>query len=330
MPKHLSKEERKYLEYLLRCNRSMRSIAAAMDRNVSVISREISRSAVSREAYRYGSAHRLYLTRRKEAKFSQNKLLNNPALAYVVEKRLRRYDSPEQIAGRLKLEESFFISTETIYQWIYKHRRDLQSYLRCQKGQWKRRRGTKKREKRRRLQQFRCISERPEVVEERSRLGDWEGDTVISKNRKHRILTYVERKSGFAKAEFIFDVSAPQVQILTQKIFRNIPACKKHTITFDRGTEFGGDDALLEKVTKTQVFRAHAYHSWERGTNENWNGLLRKFFPKGTNFATINHEDLKRVVKNLNHRPRKRLNYYTPHEVFVLDIEPSVAFHTRV
>jgi len=330
MPRHFSKEERKYLQYLLGCSRSLRSIANTMERDVSVISREVARNGASREDYRYGTAQKLYLTRRKEAKSVQLKLLHDELLAFDVEHQLRQGLSPEQVAGRLRLKGQEGVCSETIYQWVYTYRPDLQSYLRCQKGQWRRKRGTRKREKQRRLQQFRCIGTRPSIVESRSRLGDWEGDTVISNNRKHRILTYVERKSGYAQAEFIFSVSAPAVQQLTQTIFETIPEKNKHTLTFDRGTEFGGDDSMLEQLTGMEVFRAHAYHSWERGTNENWNGLLRYFFPKGTDFATLSHEDLRRAVHRLNHRPRKRLNYYTPYEVFVLGINPSVAFHARV
>ena len=180
------------------------------------------------------------------------------------------------------------------------------------------------------MEQFRCIETRPQIAEERGRLGDWEGDTVIGKQRTNRILTYVDRKSGYACAAVLPTVSGEIVQEKTKELFQKIPLYKKKTITFDRGSEFGGDDSILEKYTKTTVYRAHAYHSWERGTNENWNGLLRQFFPKGSNFDILSKKKLSWVVRNLNHRPRKRLNYYSPYDIFVLGLDPSVASHARM
>ena len=218
------------------------------------------------------------------------------------------------------------LSHETIYKWIYEERKDLQIYLRCQKGQWRRKRGTKKREKFRRLQQFRCIEDRPKIIEERVRLGDWEGDTVIGKNQTNRILTYVDRKSDYACAAVLPIVNAEIVQNKTRDIFKKIPKRKRKTITFDRGSEFGSDDKNIEKKTNTTVYCAHAYHSWERGTNENWNGLLRQFFPKSTDFANLSQKKLSRAVNIINKRSRKRLNFLSPHEVFVLELNPKIAF----
>ena len=212
---------------------------------------------------------------------------------------------------------------------MYQERPDLQSYLRCQKGKFRRKRGTRKRVKQRRLSQFRSIDERPEVVATRSRLGDWEGDTVMGSERTKRILTHVERRSGYGLGDLLLDVTAVIVQATTTQRMQTFPKCKRKTITYDNGTEFGGDDALLEKNTQTRVYRAHPYHSWERGCNENWNGLLRQFFPKGTDFTILSQNDVDRAVHNLNHRPRKRLHYLTPHEVFVLGkIPTNEAFQT--
>jgi IS30 family transposase len=126
----------------------------------------------------------------------------------------------------------------------------------------------------------------------------------------------------------MFQVTAPLVWHALQDIFRHVPSSHRHTLTCDRGKEFGEQDAHLEALTQMRVYRAHPYHSWERGCNENWNGLLRKYFPKGTDFATITPECLEHVVDKLNHRPRKRLNYLTPYEVFVLGLDPNVASQT--
>ena len=327
MQSHITKEDRKTIEYCIRNSWSFRETGRRIERNVSVISREVKRNG-GRESYRHGKAHKQYLLLRKKAKEYQKKILPRSILEKQIEKQLKQYDSPQQISGQFRVKKGILISHETIYQWIYKERRELQIYLRCQKGKWRRRRGTRKRAKHRRMKQFRCIESRAKIVEERGRLGDWEGDTVIGKNRTNRILTYVDRKSGYACAAVLPKVSSEIVQEKTKELFLKIPLYKKKTITFDRGTEFGGDDSIIEEKTKTIVYRAHAYHSWERGTNENWNGLLRQFFPKGTDFATLSQKKLSWAVKNLNHRPRKRLNYYTPHEVFVLGLNPSVAFQT--
>ena len=162
----------------------------------------------------------------------------------------------------------------------------------------------------------RMIDERPREVEERSRMGDWEDDTIIGKERKQRIWTCVERKSGYGIAEKLEVVSAEIMNRTNVSAFKKIPRKRKLTLTRDNGPEFGDYDKDLEKRTGLEVYRAHAYHSWERGSNENWNGLLRQFFPSGSYFANIKQTDVERAVKLLNSRPRKRLGYATPAEVF--------------
>lgn len=330
MSKHITKEERKAIDHYLRCNWKQKDIALVLKRKKNVISKEIRRNKDEDGIYRYGSAEQKCRTRRKQAKHSQRKIENSLSLELHIEKQLRDHRSPEQIAGRLRLEQQeTVVCHETIYQWIYTERPDLQQHLCFQKSRFRRRRGTKKREKQRRLNQFRNIAERPQVTEDRVRLGDWEGDTVIGKNKKQRLLTHVDRMSGYGYADLLKAVSAPIVERVTSERFKKIPKTKKHTITYDRGTEFGGEDTLLERHTKTKVYRANAYHSWERGTNENWNGLLRRFLPKGTDFGTLTQADVDEIVYNINHRPRKRLGYLTPHEVFVLRLD-VVAFQTRI
>lgn len=331
MHSHLSKEDRKAIAYFLTCSWNLTRIASVLQKHKSTISRELHRNTGPEEPYRYGYATQQYLQRRKKHKEYQYKIKYNTFLREHIETHLRAHDSPEQIAGRLRIEQGIILSHETIYRWIYKDRPDLQPYLRCQKGQWKRKRGTGKRTKQRRQDQFRSIETRPTIVSTRDRLGDWEGDTIIGKERTQRILTHVERRSGYGVGDLLLEVSAPIVEDMTVQRMETFPSQKRQTITYDRGTEFGGDDHVLEQRTNTTVYRAHAYHSWERGCNENWNGLLRYFFPKGTDFSILSQEDVERAVQNLNHRPRKRLNYLTPHEVFVLERDPSaVAFHTRI
>lgn len=326
MHRQLTKEDRRAIDYYLVCSWGFGRIGAVLKRSSGTIRREVLRNRSEDGLYRYGAAHKRAMARRKAAKEVQYKLRHDGVLQARVERRLRKHDSPQQIAGRLR-RDGIVLSHETIYRWIYDERPDLVQYLRCQKGQWRRKRGTKQREAARRGLQFRCIESRPAIVEERGRLGDWEGDTVIGQEKTQRIVTYVERKSGYGCAAVLHTVTAALVQEVSVGLFRKIPRSKKKTVTFDRGVEFGGDDGWLEERTKMQIYRAHAYHSWERGTNENWNGLLRQFFPKGTNFATVTQRDVQKVVRNLNHRPRKRLHYLTPHEVFVLGLRPESAFH---
>jgi len=330
MSYHITKEDRKAIDYFLRCNWKQKNIAAVLKRKKDVICKEIHRNKDQDGVYRYGSAERKCVARRKNAKQGQRKIENNLSLELHIEKQLKHHRSPEQIAGRLRLEhQETVVCHETIYRWVYTVRPDLQQYLCFQKSQFRRKRGTKKREKQRRINQFRNIKERPQEADNRVRLGDFEGDTIIGKGKKQRLLTHVDRKSGYGYADLLKAVSAEIVEQVTSKRFKRIPKSKRHTITYDRGTEFGGEDTILEKQTRTKVYRANAYHSWERGTNENWNGLVRRFLPKGTDFGILTQADVDGIVYNLNHRPRKRLGYLTPHEVFVLGLD-VVAFQNRI
>lgn len=329
MSTHLTKEERRAIAYYVSCKWNQTKIAKVLNRHRSVISRELKRNTRDDGSYQYGYAQRQYQSRRTEAKKPHQKILNDPKLQNIIITKLKEDLSPQQIAGRMRLQHgSTIVCMETIYQWIYNHRPDLQPLLCFKKSQYRRKRGTKKRVKKRRLQQFRCIETRPVSVDTKQFLGDFEGDTVIGKGRKQRLLTHVDRKSGYALVDVLHEVSSDIVQNLTIQRFNTLPKDKRRSITYDRGTEFGGDDTYVEQRTSMTLYRAHAYHSWERGCNENFNGLLRRYFPKGTDFSTLLQADLDEVVQRLNHRPRKRLNYLTPHEVFVEGLDP-VAFQVR-
>jgi IS30 family transposase len=267
--------------------------------------------------YRGGHAHKRYLERRIRAKQPKKKIENDKKLRRHIVRKLRLWWSPEQIAGRLKrITKTTVICHETIYSWVYENRPDLVKYLRHQKCKYRKRRGSRARMELNRASKIRRITERPTVVEERSRIGDWEDDTVIGKEKVQRIYTCVERKSGYAIAEKLDVVTAEIVVKKVEKIFKQIPKNKRHTLTRDNGTEFGDYDTTLEKRLNMELYRANEYHSWERGSNENWNGLLRQFFPKGTYFATVTQYDVQSAVRSLNNRPRKRLGYATPSEVF--------------
>jgi len=166
------------------------------------------------------------------------------------------------------------------------------------------------------------IDERPAIVETRSRIGDWEADTVIGKNHRQAIVSIVERKTGFTlirKVERKTALAVSQAMIRLLKPHRK----KVHTITSDNGKEFAGHEDIANKL-KADFFFAHPYSSWERGTNENTNGLIRQYFPKNRDFTTITQQEIDPAMERLNNRPRKRLGYKTPNQVF---FKSGVALH---
>jgi len=185
----------------------------------------------------------------------------------------------------------------------------------CNAAEYRRRRGTKIKEKERELKKKRRIDERPSIVERRGRIGDWEGDTVLGKDKRVRIVTYVDRRTGYLVTFLLPRMNAQLLTSLTLHNFKRIPRSKKKTITFDNGIEFS-DWGSLEEKSKMDIYFAYPYHSWERGTNENTNGLLRQYFPKKYDFNLITEKELKHVVRILNTRERKRLKFKTPYEVF--------------
>jgi transposase, IS30 family len=312
-----NKDTRIELGVLLKTGKSQTKCAEIFGMNRTNINLEINRNKDPDGVYRGTSAHRRYLERRLNSKETYRKIENDKRLRRHVVRKLKRLWSPEQIAGRLKTTtKTVVISHETIYKFIYDKRPDLIKYLRHQKCKYRKKRGSRARMKAARAIKIRRIEERPSVIDARSRIGDWENDTVIGKEKTKRILTFTERKSGFGIAEKLDVVTAEIVHQKEVKIFRSIPKQKRHSVTKDNGTEHGDNDSMLERKTGMKVYRANPYHSWERGTNENWNGLLRQFFPKGSYFATITSYQVQTAVRMLNDRPRKRLGYKTPREVF--------------
>jgi IS30 family transposase len=326
MPKHkkLTKEDRIEIASLLKSGKfNQYQIAIQIGKSESTISREITRNKdPGSGSYNYSVAHK----QAKERKSASNKLrskitLNGEIEQYILEK-LKQDWSPEQIAGRLKTQnplKSFKanLSHQTIYDYIYLHRKEWKKYLRIigVKGRYRRKYGTKIREKLREESMKKRIDTRPEVIETRTRLGDFEGDTIVGAEKTIHILTHVDRKSGYLLADKAESATAEQIQRLTLKAFKNIPTTKLNSITYDNGVQFNKHQDTEQKL-KTPIYFAFPYHSWERGTNENTNGLIRKYYPKKTPFKNITQRDLDKVVKLINNRPRKRLNYLTPAEVF--------------
>lgn len=321
-----TKESRIALAALVRAGHSPKDCGKQLGMDKSSVTREIKKNRDKDGVYRGGHAHKCFRARRKAAKRPHRKIENDRTLRDHIRKQLKKRTSPEQIAGRNK---AFGIHRTvcagTIYRWIYAEAKHYTVHLRRigHKGKYRRRPGTKAREKARDEAKIKRIDTRPEVVETRSRIGDYEGDTIIGKDKTTRLLTNVERASGYGMIDKVSRVRAQAIHKKLAARFKHIPAGKKHTYTYDNGTELGEEDGDLERAIKMEVYRAYPYHSWERGTNENYNGLVRDFFPKGTDFATIPASTIKRVERNINHRPRKRHGYLTPHEVYVLGIVPN-------
>src|SRR3989338_323081 len=306
---HFTRDDRVKLAALLRTKTKRQEISRILNKNPISIWREIKR----------GSTDGKYLSSKsskeaKERKTHRNKKIENDTwLKKYIHEKLKLYWSPEQISGRLRKEDSI-ICHETIYGYIIRHKK-LKKYLRCQKGKYRRRHGTVLREKQREYGKKHWIGERPRIINDRARIGDWEGDTIIGLERTKRILTHVERKTGYLLADFLPVVSADIIFEKTTKSFKKLPKQKRLSITYNNRTEFSAHE-MIQRKTKMDIYFANPYHSWERGTNENTNGLLRQFFPKRSSFATVTQGDVDRATKLLNHRPRKRLDYLTPFEMF--------------
>lgn len=320
----LTLKQRYGLETLLKAGYVQKDIALKLNVSPPTISRELSRNRIGE--YDAQRAHSLARKRRKAAKRKTKKIFIDKAIHDYVDKKLKLYWSPEQIAGRGRQEEGIVICHETIYQFIYEEYPDWKKYLRQKKGKYRRRHGTKKREKEREEAKKKRIDTRPEEVEKRNRIGDWEGDTIVGGEKTTGILTHVERKSGYLLGDLFKRKNAELIKKKTVSSFEKIPGDKKHTITYDNGAEFS-EHELTERETKMQIYFAYPYHSWERGTNENTNGLLRQFFPKKSMFATLEQKEVDEKVELINHRPRKRLGYSTPYEVF---IEGKIAVQARM
>jgi IS30 family transposase len=307
----LTSEQRYQISGLKKAGFTQAAIAQEVGVHKSTISRELMRNQGQR-GWRPAQAQR-FRDERKRACLNGKQF--SAADWHVVDSLIRADLSPEQAANRLSYEGGVSICHETIYQHIYadKHQGgDLHLTLRSQKPRRKRygsgqeRRGT--------IRNRVSIDERPDIVATRSRIGDWEGDTVIGKNHQGGFVTLAERKSRYVLAAPIRSKHAAGV---TAKIKRLLPPhkAKCHTITFDNGKEFAEHEQMAASLG-ADIYFAHPYHSWERGLNENSNGLLRQYFPKGMELHEITDEEVQRAVDKLNHRPRKVLGFRSPHEVF--------------
>jgi len=321
---HLTIEEREKLQTLWWQRLSLRTIAKELGRSVSSISRELKRNfPPERNVYTPRLAHDRALTKRK-CRGRKERLKSDVIRQYVFE-HLRLRWSPEQISGRLKKDLNELISPEAIYQYIYHTEtyskvlgEDFRIYLRHRR----KRRLPHGARKGQRIFVFRgdSIDQRPKVVDERTRLGDWEGDSVESVDHKPGVNTLVERKVGLVFISRLKDKTSASTTDVMAKRFEAVPEKLKQTVTLDNGFE-NSNWLGIEKQTGLKCYYAHPYHSWERGTNENTNGLIRDYFPKKTDFDTVTDDEIQWVEYQLNSRPRKRLNWLTPLEAWSVALQ---------
>lgn len=323
--KHLNIEEREKIQSMMWEKRSIREIAKVIGRSPSSISREMKRN---NPALRHVYRPRLAETRAQEKRKSRGRKLRLKSgfiRRYVICK-LKAGLSPEQIAGRLSIEHpEESISHEAIYQFIYnqvhrKGRGELKPYHHDLRPYLKRRHKRRAQKGMRTVQRIfkprgPSIDDRPKEIEKRKVVGHWEGDSMISRKSTVGLNTLVERKTGLV---FITKISNSTARVTRETVVSRLSVLKgqfRKTLTVDNGHE-NFEYAEITKELNTRCFFAHPYHSWERGTNENTNGLIRWYFPKGTDFATISDESIKAVEDALNNRPRKRLGWKTPLEAF--------------
>jgi IS30 family transposase len=322
MYSHLTKETRIKFSALLLAGVSLRRAAKLLGVHHASLSRELARNKStngrgSRVGYHAGDAQRKTAVRRYEANQRFRKIVPGGSLEQLLVARIRDMKwAPEQCAGWLRTyRRCLYVCAQTIYDWIYQWREDLVVYLHCTKGKYRRTRQARvRRERRAELAAPRHISQRPAVVACRARYGDWEGDTVHGKSKSGYIATFVERKSGYLLAVLLPNLSSSSFAAATKVGLMQLPRRYRKTLTLDNGPEMKLPERI-ERTTGVGVYYANPYHSWERGTNENTNGLLRYFFPKKSSFAALTQKDIDQAVRLLNTRPRKRLNWRTPEQM---------------
>jgi IS30 family transposase len=311
MAKQLTLAQRYHIGVLLSEGKMQKDIAEKIGASRSTLTRELQRNG-GRESYVPEQAHQRTIELRRTA---QKAIKMSLMVIQWVESKLRIEWRPEQIAAKIHEALGISISHARIYQHVWQDKRHggtLYQHL-SQSGKRRRKYGSK--DNRGQLVNRVSIDERPKIVAEKSRLGDWEIDTVIGKNHQGALVTIVERVSKFTLIAKVLNKQADTVTEATIALLKPYQGDKLFTITADNGKEFAGHEKISQQLD-LKIYFAHPYSSWERGVNENTNGLIRQYFPKGSSFENITDADVEKVMERLNHRPRKRLNYKTPFEVF--------------
>ena len=302
--------EKRYGKYsLLKTGQTQSKIAEVVGVHKSTINRELKRNRGGR-GYRPKQANAFAEDRHQ----AQVRFRIDGNTCAFFEQLLQKEWSPEQISGWMKENMDIAVSHEWIYQYVFKDKLaggSLYLHLRCKKKR-KKRYGSN--DRRGNLINRVSIDERPDIVDRRNRIGDWEADTIIGKAHKQAIVSLTERKSGLALVYKVDRRTKENTEVAIKRLLNSV-SDKVHTITSDNGKEFRNHEKIA-KGLKCSFYFAHAYSSWERGTNENTNGLIRQYFPKNRDFRTITDKELIHAMKRLNNRPRKRFVYKTPNQVF--------------
>lgn len=321
MKKHkkLQPYERDQIAIMRAKKRSIRSIARELNRSPSTISNEIQRSKDIIES-EYIAIHAQYLSEERMKNSHKRKPLKNENLYVYVLAKIRCGWSPEQISGRLKKkypdDKSMQIHWETIYRYIYASENQklrLWEYL-------PRKRKKRRKKNGRKVQKCRIVGrvsihKRAKKIDERKEFGHWEGDTVEGKGHKNGVHTEVERMSRLYRVRKVSRINGDETLRAQDEIFRSFPEGARRSVTLDNGKENTRHFKLREKLNMKTYF-CDPYSSWQKGSNEYHNGLLRRYFPKGTDFSEIEQEEIDDIIEEINNRPRKVLNFETPNEVF--------------
>lgn len=323
--KHLTINERESLYLKRGQGKSIRAIAGEIGRSPSTVSRELSRNRCSHRPYSPSAAQSRY--ERSKKRCGRKPILLDPAARDLVRRLIGAYEwSPEEIENRLKREKNpIRVSYSTIYRALKNGLLDGEKlkYLRkCDRYAFHlRRKGKPRKKNNKESQQGKIhvsytIAQRPASANDRSELGHWEGDTVEGKQGGARFVTQVDRKARYLLAVKVPNGSAEAVRDAMISMFQRLPVEKVRSITTDRGHEFGRHEEVSAAVHQVPFYFADPYSPWQRGTNENTNGLLRQYFPKHKSLDAVTQDELAAVVDKLNHRPRKCLGWRSPYEVF--------------
>lgn len=320
---HLNAYDRGQIQAFVQEGKNVSAIARILKRDRSCISREIRRNSL-RGVYLAEQAQHRYQNRRRQCRPSR-KLDYRPLWNYVLDKTSQCW-SPETVAGRLCLtfpdDPRMRISHEALYQALYTDERLFTMVSSLRQARPKRRKRGQGKTRRCLIPNRRSIHDRPAEIQDRAEFGHWEGDLVLGKNQQGAIATLVERKSRMLLAR---KLDCKQSQLAINEIIsalEGLPAAWGRTITFDNGTEFFHHQQITEQLGIDTYF-ADPYAAYQRGTNENTNGLIRQYLPKGSSFEHLTQKQLDVIVEELNNRPRKVLGYRTPHEVFQSNRKPT-------
>lgn len=341
---HISFDERKIIERLLRKNTPKREIARLLNRSITTIRKEIKRGSVEQRravkttkksadiplyttelVYYADNANQDYIKKRKNCGCKCKAVQCRDFLNYVEKQVKTKKWSLDSAAGYAKEHNLFAntVTTQTLYNWVdygICNIRNIDLPLKV------RRKTHKQRVRQHKRIYGTSIDERPGYVDNRMEFGHWEGDGIVGKNKQGHLITLVERKTGMGLLFNVGDRKATRIVDVLDELeqkFGSLFSYVFKSITFDNGVEFA-DCNKMEKHHRTKIYYAHPYSSWERGTNENWNGIVRRFVPKGSSFDNLQAMDIKRIQNTINSLPRKRFHYHTPKDLFIEELEAII------